>query len=210
MSEVPHSPQNRAWGRFSTPQLGQWCCSGTPQPIQNFTPSGLAKPHLAQCMLPLYSPGPTLASETRGSFVERLWCRGPACCLRPPRRRHHNVATRQQGNPVSRYQEFDMHPKRKTTGCRARKFSLRKQSAGSKPGACIHRHGKGNLADGWLLSHLVAAQHLAGQRARALSVLEGDLTIHDRIAIAVRLLYPSPVVVGQVIDCLHRLHSQLL
>jgi hypothetical protein len=34
--------------------------------MQNFTPAGLAKPQLAQCMLPLYSPGPSLASETRG------------------------------------------------------------------------------------------------------------------------------------------------
>src|SRR5437016_5883346 len=61
-----------------------------------------------------------------------------------------------------------------------------------------------------LFSHLIAAQQLARQCARALLALEGDAPIHYGVAIAIRLLHPPPVVVGQVIKRLHRQHPQLL
>src|ERR1700747_2903288 len=56
-------------------------------------------------------------------------------------------------------------------------------------------------ADAWLLSHVVAAQRLAGERNSTHPIFEGHLAIHDRVAVAVRFLHPPPVPVGEVTDC---------
>jgi alkanesulfonate monooxygenase SsuD/methylene tetrahydromethanopterin reductase-like flavin-dependent oxidoreductase (luciferase family) len=55
-----------------------------------------------------------------------------------------------------------------------------------------------------------AAKHLTGQRAAADVVLEGDLTIHDGMAIAVGATHTPPVAVGQVGHFFRRPQAQLL
>src|SRR5262245_6472509 len=80
-SGLPHWPQKRAKGTFSPPQLAQRSWKGSPHPIQNFMPSGVSKPQLAQRMLPLYSFGRSRARKTSaplpsgGNLLSRA--RGP-------------------------------------------------------------------------------------------------------------------------------------
>ena len=53
---------------------------------------------------------------------------------------------------------------------------------------------------------VVAAEEFAGQGSGANAVLERDLAVHDRVAIAVRLLHTPPVAVREIVYRLHRLY----
>src|SRR5262249_55701479 len=71
--EVPHSAQNLAWGRFSTPQPGQRFFRGAAHSIQNFAPSGFVEPQLAQRMLIFTPPCRVLARLRRALDLARLF-----------------------------------------------------------------------------------------------------------------------------------------
>src|ERR1700730_1715003 len=57
---------------------------------------------------------------------------------------------------------------------------------------------------------VVTAQEFSGQSSGADAVLERDLSVHNRVAIARRLLHAPPVAVREIVYRLHRLHCELL